>query len=399
MRRHFLTIFLIGVLGICNAQERRFSYTINKDENSVPEFEVPDPLTLNNGKAVKNVRTWEKKRRPELLAMFENEMYGTVPGRPAGLRFEATVLDSAAFDGLAVRKSVKIIIGDSTSFTALVHCPKAAERPSPVFAGVNFYGNDSTLVGTKAYQWPYETILKAGFGVATVWRDEIELDKWNKRGRGIRDAFSDEYSWGAVAAWAWALSRVMDYIETDPDLDETMVIAIGHSRLGKAALWAAAADPRFAMAVSNNSGCAGVAMSKRVFGENLDAIQQKFPHWFCSNLLKYSCNEQALPFDQHELIALIAPRPVYVASADEDLWADPKGEWMSAYLAGCVYELYGVRGLVGDGTMPPVGKPQVDGNIGYHIRSGRHAILPYDWEQYIDFAKIRLNNGKKAYNY
>jgi len=371
----------------CYSQTRTFTYKVSTEESDVPQYTLPDPLVLNNGKKVKTVRCWEKQRRQEILAMFSKEMFGTAPARPNSMAFEVKSVDRNAFDGLATKKVVKITINDSSSFHVLIHIPNASKTPVPVFVGLNFNGNDETLEGKTAYRWPYKTILGSGYAVATAWRDEIDEDKWDKTDRGIRDAFSPEYTWGSIAAWSWALSRILDYLETDDSIDAEKAIVIGHSRLGKAAVWAGASDRRFAMVVSNNSGCGGAALSKRVFGENLDAIQEKFPHWFCTELLKYSKNEAALPFDQHELLALIAPRPLYVASSTEDLWADPKGEWLSAVYASPVYELYGLKGLnANPEAMPSPDCPIQDGNIAYHIKTGRHSIRPYDWDQYIKFA-------------
>jgi len=387
MKHFYLYLFCLALSFTCFAQERKFAYTISTDESSVPAYTLPDPLVLSNGNQVKTIRCWEKRRRPEILELFTKEMFGTAPSSPKNLKFELVSIDSSAFDGLAVRKTVRICLNETTSFHILVHVPTSLSAPAPVFVGLNFNGNDQTLEGKTAYRWPYKTILKSGYAVATAWRDEIDEDKWDKSGRGIRDAYSDKYTWGSIAAWSWAISRILDYLETDPAIDAGKSIVIGHSRLGKAALWAGACDRRFAMVISNNSGCGGAALSKRVFGENLDAIQEKFPHWFCKDFQKYRKNEAALPFDQHELLALIAPRPLYVASSTEDLWADPKGEWLSAVYASPVYELYGLKGVnAALEAMPAPDCPIQDGNIAYHIKTGRHSIRPYDWEQYLKFA-------------
>ncbi|MDD3789383.1 MAG: acetylxylan esterase [Petrimonas sp.] len=399
----------------------------NYDENKVPKFELPDPLTTFSGKKIKTPGEWIEERRPELLAFFSENVYGKVPCKIPVHQWEVVEQSSNALDGKACRKQVDLIFkkdNHALRFTILMYLPKGVEK-APLFLGYNFYGNHTIINdpnvlisnawtqnneslgianhqlteasrGVRANRWPVEKIIHAGYGLATIFYCEVDPD---------RDDFSDGIhpfcyvkeqqipaadEWGSISAWAWGLSRAMDYFEQDKDVDASKVIVFGHSRLGKTALWAGAQDERFSAVISNNSGCGGTALSKRRFGETIARINTAFPHWFCKNFNKYNDNEDALPVDQHELIALIAPRPVYVASAEKDLWADPRGEFLGAYFATPVYELFGKKGIPSQ-DMPPVNQP-IHNTVAYHIRSGEHDVTDFDWEQYIKWADKQLLN-------
>lgn len=391
-----MTVSLAILLFSCSlhAQKRETNY----DEAKVPAYELPDPLQFDDGREVRNARQWEKKRRPQVLEVFAQEMYGHMPARPEGLHF-STISEETVYAGLGLRKVVRIYLDADQAhwFDVLIHLPKDAAGPVPMFVGLNFKGNDATLDERADFRWPYELVLKAGMGVATAWRDSIEPDgKDSKlaeaegvcRDGGVRSWYNKDGDWGAISAWAWGLSRIVDYLETDEAYDTDRLAVIGHSRLGKTALWAGANDLRFDMVISNDSGCCGATISRRKFGETFAVIDTSFPHWFTREFDKYKGREETFPADQHWLIALAAPRPVYVASATEDLWADPKGEWLAAKAAGPVYALFGMQGL--DDGMPAPDVSDGDGRIGYHIRSGAHNILAFDWQQYISFMNRHL---------
>jgi len=354
---------------------------------------------------VKTVRMWERKRRPELLELFEKEMFGSVPGKPDGLHFSVREEDRSALDGLATRRQVRVFFDREESLfeDLLLYIPNRRDGPAPAFLGVNFFGNhtvhpDPEILlpdtlryrpdfqldprGSQQQRWPLQTILERGYAIVTFCCEDVAPDTDGIL--GVRAAY-DGYTWGNLAAWGWGLSRALDYLETDSLIDAGRVAVFGHSRMGKAAVWAGARDTRFSMVVSNASGCGGAALSRRRFGETLRRIGSRYPYWFCDAFQKWGDNENLLPFDQHELLALIAPRPLYVASGSEDRWSDPKGEFLGLAHASPAYELYGYEGFAPD-ERPAVEQPVVKGRNGYHIRRGRHEILLYDWLQYLDFA-------------
>lgn len=393
----------------------------NYDESKMPAFTLPDPLVMCDGSKVESARMWKKKRRPEIVSLFEEYVYGRAPNPPKRL-FEVVSVDENALGGKAVRKEVSVYLAGSKEgpkMDVLIYLPAGVKKPVPLFVGMNFHGNQTidsdpgiTITkqwvpnneksgfvenkateasrGTSSKRWPILHILERGYGVATVYCGDVDPDFHDEFKNGIHPFFYKEDQtkpapdeWGSIAAWAWGLSRALDYFEKDKNIDADHIAVIGHSRLGKTALWAGARDERFAAVISNNSGCGGAALSRRRIGESVERINRVFPHWFCGNFKKYDNNEDACPVDQHMLVALVAPRPVYIASAEGDKWADPHGEFLAGLYSDPVYKLLGKEGLPVD-KMPAVDQP-VMGTTGYHIRTGVHDITMYDWDRYMDF--------------
>ncbi len=389
------------------------------DEAKVPHYTLPDPLTLQNGDKVKDARTWFNKRRPEILALYEEEVFGHSPAAPARLEYEVTSVDKTALGGKAVRKLVTLSLAGK-KVNLLLYLPAGAAKPSPVFLALGFNGNQTVALdpgvplaeewsidrtthklvhntaaedsrGRSAPQWQLEKILSHGYGLATIYAGDIEPDFPGAITYGIRPLFFKPgqtmplaNEWGAIGAWSWGLSRAMDYLEKDRDVDSKRVAVFGHSRMGKTALWTGAQDTRFSIVISNESGEGGAAISRRDFGERTKDLNTHFPHWFDSNFSKYNDREAEMPFDSHMLLSLIAPRALYVASAEGDQWSDPRGEFLGALNAGPVYELLGKKGL-GVTQMPGLQQPVMH-DVAYHIRPGKHDVTAYDWEQYLAFA-------------
>jgi hypothetical protein len=398
---------------------------INQDEAHVGNLPVPDPLVCADGTRITTKEQWLEKGRPETLTLFEKEVYGRTPdGKERPLRTTVLSENGEALGGTAVMRHVRLYFteAETPKVDVLFYLPKkaSAARPVGVFVGLNFGGNhavtddpsipisdawfrngkDGAYVGNKATEksrglsdsrWPFEEVIARGYGVATAYYGDIDPDFDDGFQNGVHPLFFKEGQtrpaadeWGSIGAWAWGLSRMADYLITQPGVDPGKLAVLGHSRLGKTSLWAGAQDERFSLVITNDSGAGGAALSKRLFGETVNRLNTSFPHWFNGNFKKYNGNEAALPVDQHQLIALCAPRPVYVASATEDLWADPKGEFLGAKLAEPVYALFGKKGLGVE--EPPAPDVSVGDTLGYHNRTGKHDITLFDWEQYMDFA-------------
>jgi len=393
------------------------------DESKVPSYTLPDPLVLRSGEPVRDAKTWTARRRPEILALYETEVFGHSPARPPKLNYEVSSVDAKALGGKAARKIVTIYFGDKPGdpkVNLLVYLPANATKPVPVFLGMSFAGiwtvaadpgvplgtqwvrNAQTREyenlpaqekarGASVSQWQLEKILDAGYGLAVFNYGDVEPDFAGSMRYGIRPLFLKPGetepapdAWGAIGAWAWAASRAMDYLEKDRGVDAKRVALFGHSRLGKTALWAGAQDTRFSLVISNESGEGGAAISRREYGERTRNLNTSFPHWFDGNFKKYNDRETEMPFDSNLLLSLIAPRGLYVASAEEDRWSDPKGEFLGAAKASPVWALFGKQGI-GTTEMPGLHQP-VGATVRYHIRAGKHDVTAYDWEQYLKFA-------------
>jgi len=397
----------------------------NYDESKVGNHPLPELLKCEDGTKVIDSSVWITKRRPEILDLFATYVYGKFPPAKSEITYEEISVNQAALDGRAIRHAIVINClnnAKKTTINLALYLPKSALTPVPIFLGSNFNGNhavdqdksipintrwmrntldEKSVVdnratessrGLEASRWPLELIIEKGFGVATFYYGDVEEDHPDGWKNGIRAALSpggelsefEDDDWGAISAWSWGLSRALDYLVTNPAVDSEKVAVIGHSRLGKAALWAGALDERFALVVSNNSGAGGISLARRDFGESIHSINENFPHWFCGNYKRFNDSPETLPVDMHQLAALIAPRPLYIASAQEDAWADPKGEFLAGKYAEPVYALFGKPGL-DVAQWPPINQPVGD-FIGYHIRTGKHDVTTYDWQQFLRFA-------------
>lgn len=397
-------------------------WPINEVEEKVPAYVLPELLTAEDGSAVRTVEDWKWKRRPELIKTFEEGMFGKAPARPA-LVYEVLEDGVLALDGKARRKQVRIFFGgkkEGPSMAVLMYVPAAAVGPVPFFWGLNFGGNHTVSAdpeilmavppveaagvvrspalkaygrGHQADRWQVEWVISQGYGTATAWHEDIDPDWDDGFKNGVHALFPeveakrDGTTWGSLAAWAWGLRVGMDYLEREPWCDARFVALHGHSRLGKAALWAGAQDERFSVVISNNSGCGGAALSKRCFGETVGRINTTFPHWFAGNYKQWNGREAEMPYDQHELLALIAPRGLLVGSAEEDAWADPEGELQAAKAASPAFVMQGETGLEAGWNRENLAVSP--GNPAHWQRPGKHDVTADDWKRWTVFTKTR----------
>ena len=401
------------------AQDSGRAPTINVNEARVRPYTLPDPLVLSNGKPVIDADTWWQKRRPEIYALLETQQFGRAPGRPSDQRFEMFDKGTAVFDGKAIRKQVMIYFSTDPAaphIQLVEYIPAAAKKPVPmllmlVFSAPSGMFNDPGIrVGTvwnpqtnkrvpappspQAGRFDVLPFLDAGIGVAAYYYGDVDPDFNDGYSSGIRGFYDKGEqvgrapdAWGSVSAWAWSMSRVEDYFETDPAVDSKRVAINGASRLGKTVLWAAARDQRFAVVTACCSGEGGAALSHRNFGETIASLTDMAPYQFAPNYRQYASNESTLPMDSHMLLALIAPRPVFLQTGKYDHAADPKGEFEAAVAVGPVYKLLGKQGL-GTTTWPPSGP--ILNDVGYYMNNGGHGMVPGDWDVYLAFLKKHL---------
>ncbi len=394
---------------------------VNYDENKVGTYTLPDPLKLANGKAVRDANTWYKKRRSEIVRLFEENQFGSSPGRPADMRFDVFDTGTPALDGKATRRQVTIYFAKDQSgpkMDLLIYLPAESRKPVPLLLNLSFSANSSTVEdpGIKPGElWGRDKkrvpapkgqgfgrlgpmpFLEQGIGVATAYYGDIDPDFLGGVPNGVRSLYLKggktepaANEWGAIAAWAWGLSRALDYLETDKGVDAKRVAILGVSRLGKTVLWAGAHDTRFAAVIASCSGEGGAALSRRNYGETIKHLvaPTRYPYQFAANYQKYGDHVDQFPVDAHMLVALIAPRPLLLQTGDKDFWSDPKGEFLAAVAAGPVYRLLGKQDL-GTDQMPSAGEPILH-TLSYYEHAGGHGTIPSDWEVFLKFLKMNL---------
>lgn len=391
---------------------------VNYDEAKVGTYTLPDPLLLADGRRVRDARTWTTKRRPEIVKLFEENEYGRSPGRPEGMTFDVTEKGTPALDGKAIRRRVTVHFPGGKKMDLLLYLPAAARKPAPFLMCISFTANSNMVddpavtggevwgpdkkkipasQGRKFGKLDVRGLIDAGFGIGTVYYGDIDPDFAGGIEEGVRAHYlkpgqtapaPDE--WGTIGAWAWGLSRAMDYLETDKGVDARRVAIFGVSRLGKTVMWAGAHDPRFALVIASCSGEGGAALSRRNYGETVAHLTapSRYPYQFCANYGKYAKHVDQMPVDANMLVSLMAPRPVLLQTGDKDFWSDPKGEFLAAVAAAPVFQLFGKQGLGAD-QMPAPGT-EIFHTIGYFEHIGGHGTVPTDWNEYLKFLQMHL---------
>ncbi len=401
--------------------------------------ELPDPLECWDGRRVTRAAEWTQRRRPELLALFQHYMYGHLPPAPRRLKAAPLGENPRALGGLARLREVRLSFAPSPApaINLLILQPNSRSGPHPVILGLNFCGNhavldDPTIAlpagwmptscpecpnhrateagrGRNAGAWDVRQVLERGYALATFYHGDLEPD-YPEAPDGIRALAAEgvltdslrrparelkcpacperyargDYDWSTLAAWAWGAQRAVDYLVTDRTFDRRRIAVFGHSRNGKAALLAGATDERIALVLCHQAGCGGSAPSRGKVGETVRQINDRFPHWFNAAFKQFNDAPERLPFDQHALIALCAPRPVLLSNATEDQWANPAGQFDMLVAATPVYRLLGAPGL--ETTRMPEPTTLIASRLGYFLRPGRHAVTSEDWKAFLDFA-------------
>ncbi|MFA1822298.1 acetylxylan esterase [Virgibacillus oceani] len=382
--------------------------TVASANDEIGSRQVPNPLITLEGDKIENKAQWQQVRRPEVLELFRDNIYGRASvDRPDSLEFDVVDVKEDMMDGEATRKQIDISYegpNGEDEFRLLLFVPNDIDRPVPTFLFMNNrgYENMDPDREEKTEFWPAEEIIDNGYAAAVFQVSEVAPDSPDSFDEGVHGVFDPQEetrasdAWGTIAGWSWGASRAMDYLETELTIDSNRVGVVGHSRGGKAALWAGAIDERFDLVISNNSGNTGAAISRGKVGETIEDINTSFPHWFNENYKSYNGNEYDLPVDQHMLIASMAPRLVYVSSASEDTWADPESEFLSLKYAESVYQLFGMEGLEIN-NMPDNDTPSHGEGMGYHVRTGEHNLKIYDWENFMDFWEPSNADSIKRY--
>lgn len=390
--------------GFLSATPYRYRYSVDEDGTvdlseaklklAAERLGLPDPLAVAGGRRISSQEAWEAQGRPQTLELFRRHVYGRAPvGKPTD--FAARVLreNPRVLDGSATFKELSLSFsgpGGVAEMRPVMVVPNGVDGPVPAFLLICNRSEDLLELANDNEFWPVREIVRRGYAAVAIHVGEIRPDDAAQAQSGVQAIFPSEApdgeAWGTIAAWAWGASRVMDFLETDPAIDSKRVAVVGHSRGGKAALWCGAEDERFALVVSNNSGCTGAALARRKQGERVKAINSRFPHWFCGGYKAFDDREDELPVDQHQLIGLIAPRLAYVASAGDDAWADPEGEFAACLHAAPVFALSGHKTLETT-EFPNPGVPLHGGRVGYHLRQGKHDLTLEDWSYFMDFAK------------
>ncbi len=297
-------------------------------------------------------------------------------------------------NGAATLKQVDITIeseGKSLVIHLIMFVPNRVKKPVPAFLLIDNRGPENTdpTRNLKSEFWPAEEVIARGYAISVFSNSDVDPDDFDDFRNGIHGLLDRGVrkpdAWGSLAAWAWGASRCMDYFETDKDINNKKVAVVGHSRGGKTALWAGAEDQRFSLVIGNESGAGGAALARRRFGETVAKLNSGFPHWFCANYKKFAGNEDSMPVDMHMLLALTAPRALYIDCASDDLWGDPRGCYLALYNALPVFQLFNKSSMV-PRIMPPLNKQVFSGHTGFHIRDGVHNMLLQDWKCFMDFA-------------